>query len=216
MGSPAVAYTMYVLAMIASGEGDYPLAQARFEKCLDISRKVRNEWLTAWTLHGLSDLLYRREEYERANGVLAEAQGMFAELGDKLGAAHALVSLGREALRTSNYDEADLDYRQALALGRDLGNSGVVGCCLAGFAGVAGAIGELRLSARLFGCAQDLLYAQSTDLERSTMTLNMEEVRAALDAAEPGVWEAEWQAGAATPWEDVVAPALRPFAYRPA
>ena len=52
MGSPAVAYTMYVLAMIASGQGDYPLAQARFEKCLQTSRKVRNDWLTAWALHG--------------------------------------------------------------------------------------------------------------------------------------------------------------------
>jgi tetratricopeptide (TPR) repeat protein len=209
MDSPAIAYTSYVLAMIAWGQADTQAALERFEECLEVCRKTHNGWLTAWALHGLSELLYVRQQYDESNRALDEAQGMFAELGDKLGVANALVGRGRAAYRILDYVQANRLYREALELGRQLDNHSIIGSCLAGFAGLAGANGDLRKAALLFGCAEALLLSQSTSLERSTLTLNMVEVRSRLNAEEPGAWDRLWEEGMATEWQRALEIALK-------
>ena len=208
MDSPAIAYTSYVLAMIAWGQADTQAALERFEECLEVCRKTHNGWLTAWALHGLSELLYGRQQYDESNRALDEAQGMFAELGDKLGMANALVSKGREAYRVLDYVQADRLYREALELGRQLDNHEIIGSCLAGFAGLAGANGGCTKPLYSFGCAEALLLSQSTSLERTTMTLNMVEVRSRLNAEEPGAWDRLWDEGMATEWQHALEIAL--------
>jgi tetratricopeptide (TPR) repeat protein len=208
MDSPAIAYTSYVLAMIAWGQADTQAALERFEECLEVCRKTHNGWLTAWALHGLSELLYVRQQYDESNRALDEAQGMFAELGDKLGVANALVGRGRAAYRVLDYVQANRLYREALELGQQLDNQSIIGSCLAGFAGLAGANGDLRKAALLFGCAEALLLSQSTSLERSTLTLNMVEVRSRLNAEESGAWDRLWEEGMATEWQRALEIAL--------
>jgi len=202
MGSPMVAYTLYVLAMVAAGQGNYDLSRARFEECLEIARQLQNDWLTAWALHGFGNLLYDAQEYEQANRALAEALDLFTKLGDKLGEAQALVSRGREAQRTANYSEAKRLYGQALALGRELDNDGILGSYLAGMAGLAAAAGQHRLAALLFAQADKLLSSVSTGIEREQMTLGLDTARAALNADE---WGAAWEEGRAMPVQEAIA-----------
>jgi tetratricopeptide (TPR) repeat protein len=205
MDSPAVAYTLYVLAMIAAEQDDLGLAQARFEECLDTSRKSRYDWLTAWTLQGLGSLLYRRQEYEHATRTFTDAHVMFVQLGDSLGTAHALVSLAREAQRVSDYQEAARLYNQALAVGHELDNKGLIGGCLAGFAGLVAQKGQARKAATLFGSAEKVFGQFSTSLQREQMTLGLDEAKATLGPAE---WEAAWAEGEAITIEDALALAL--------
>jgi predicted ATPase/DNA-binding SARP family transcriptional activator len=206
LGSPAVAYTLYVLAMVASGQGNYDLSRSRFEECLEIARRLQNDWLTAWALHGFGNLLYDAKEYEEANRALAEGIDLFVRLGDKLGEAQALISLGREAQRTNAYAEAISLYSRALALGRELDNEGILGSYLAGMAGLAAAAGQPSVAAMLFGHADKLLGNVSTGIQREHMTLGLDIARAALD---PPEWEVAWEEGRTMPWQDAIALAQR-------
>jgi tetratricopeptide (TPR) repeat protein len=207
MGSPVVAYTLYVLAMIAADLENTDLSQARFEECLQISRKMRNDWLTAWALEGLGSLLYRKEEYEKANRTFAEAHTMFIELGDNLGAAHALISMGREAQRTSDYKEAELLFRESLSTGRELDNIGLIAGSLAGLAGLAAQRGEVRRAASLFASAEKLFHETWTSLRREQMVMGMDVAEAAISAEE---WQAAWAEGEAMSREEAIALALSP------
>jgi len=203
--SPIVPQCLHTLAMIASGQGDYPLAQARFEECLEMTHETRNDLLTAWTLHDLGDLLYRREQYAEARSKLTQAIQLFTDLGAKLGIAHTLVSLGREAYRTGDYSEAIHLYREAVELGRALENPVVLGCCLAGFAAIAAEREELQVAALLFGVANDALESASTSLERYAMTLNFDDARVKMEAAAPGSWEAALSDGHAMTVDEALA-----------
>jgi tetratricopeptide (TPR) repeat protein len=202
IGSPAVAYTLYVLAMVSAGQANYDLARARFEECLKISRRLLNDWLTAWALHGFGNMLYAAQEYEQANRAVAESHGLFTKLGDKLGEAQALVSLSREAQRTSHYGEATRMYGQALALGRELDNQGILGSYLAGMAGLAAVAGRYRVAAILFAQGEKVLSNVSTTIQREQMTLDLDVARAALD---PGEWEAAWEEGNSMQVEEALA-----------
>jgi predicted ATPase len=199
--SSGIAYTVYVLAMISAEQHDTELARTRFAECLQISRRMRNDWLTAWALQGLGNLLYNMGEYGEADRTLTEALGMFADLGDKLGTAHALASLGRELHRKSDFASAREKYGEALELGVELDNEGVIGSSLGGFAGLAAASGEHRLAAVLFGCAEKTLEHLSTNLEREQMTLGLDIARSALNSDE---WDAAWLEGQAMPPLDAI------------
>src|SRR5207253_8783325 len=148
------------------------------------------------------DALSLQGDYARASEVLAEARKLFATLGDGLGTARTLASLGREAFRTARYEDAKSFFGEALVLGGKLDNHIVIGCSLAGYAALVGTRGQLHLAALLYGCASDLTLSESTTLERCAMTLNLDEVRAALDATDPQAWQAAWEEGRAMPWEE--------------
>jgi predicted ATPase len=199
------ATSLYVLGMVAGGQEDYLIARTRLEEALTQFRQMSNNWMSAWTLHGLGEVLYQSGDYEHANGVFAEAEELFRGLGDKLGMARALISRGRENFRTGNYPEAADLFRQALEIGEELDNSLLVGCSIAGFAGLAGLHGHLRESALLFGVASDLLLTVDSSLERCAMTLNRDEVHAALDAKDPQAWDTAWTQGTNTQWQQAAA-----------
>ncbi len=197
-----VARVLYLLGMMAAGQGEFQVALTRLDECLDLCRQLADDWLAAWAQHALGDALYLLGDYERAAGIFAQAEAAFRALGDELGTARTLASLGREAFRVENYGEARRLFDEALAIGDKLENHIVIGCCLAGFAALVGNDGQLRSSALLFGCADDLLTQESTTLERCGMTFNMAQLRAALDVQDPAAWEAGWEEGKQTYWQD--------------
>src|SRR5436305_7382016 len=124
--------------MIASGRGHSANGQAHLDECLQVARRLGDDWLTAWTLHALGDTLYQCSDYRRANEVFAEAKEVFAALGDSLGSARTLASMAREAIRTADHVEAANLFSQGMDLGTKLDNHIVIGCCMAGFAALAG------------------------------------------------------------------------------
>ena len=197
-----VSHVLYLLGLIATGQENYQVGERHLEECLELCAQVGDEWLAAWALHGLGELLYMQNKYDQANEVFARAEKLFAELGDELGRARTLISQGREAYRVTRYDEARRLFRQALQIGRKLDNHIVIGCCMAGFGALAGTRGELRLSARLFGCASDLLLTESTSLQRCAINLNMEDFRSALEATDPGEWQTIFDLGGLNRWEE--------------
>jgi predicted ATPase/DNA-binding SARP family transcriptional activator len=198
------AFSLYVLGMVAAGRENYPVARERLEDALAAFRQMSNNWMSAWALQSLGDVCFSSGDYRRANQAFDEAEELYGVLGDKLGAACALISRGREQFRIESYDRARDLFGQALDLGIELDNSLLVGRCLAGYAGLCGVSGHLRESALLFGVAYDLLLSQSTTLERSAMTLNRDEVRAALNAQDPYTWQSTFTEGTNTPWEEAV------------
>jgi tetratricopeptide (TPR) repeat protein len=220
-----MAYTHYVQGNVASGKGDQEAALAHFQECLDTCRQMKNDFMVAWTLHDMAEALYRQGKYGRAYEMLAEAKTMFTELGDTLGLANALVQMGRDASRQDDYAGAATLYKEALAHAIALDNHLVIGTCLAGFAGIAVAKvqskslassgseptpeGEegARAAGRLFGCAQGLLDASYTSLERRAMTMGMAEARSILGEQ---AWEDAWREGHAMSVEQAIALATNP------
>ena len=162
-----LASTLYLSSMIASGQGNYEVAKARFEECLDLARKLPNDWLVAWVLLGLGDAMYALGDYHAANEALAEAGTLFNELGDALGKAYLQVSLGGEAFRTAALRRSYQTIRRRAGFGTQTRQHIVVACALAGYAGIAGEQGQLRLSAQFFGCADALLLTASTTLAQT-------------------------------------------------
>ena len=120
-----------------------------------------------------------------------------------------LVVRAREAQRLHDYEAADRTYRDALALGLDLENQGVIATCIAGFAGLATKTGHYREAALLFGCAGKLLSEVSTSLEREQMTFGLDEARASLGDE---VWQVAWAEGEAMPMQEAIALAQSMYA----
>jgi tetratricopeptide (TPR) repeat protein len=201
-----VAYTHYVQGNVASGQGNQEGALAHLQECLEGCRQMKSNIMLAWTLNDMGGVLYRQGELERANSVLIEARDTFIEVGDVLGLANVLVQLGRDAFRRGEYAKATSLYESSLSHAIDLDNQVLGGAALAGFAGIAVAMGQAHEGALLFGCAQGLLEGGSTSLERRAMTLGLDEACATLGE---GAWQVAWDEGVKMGWEEAVALARR-------
>lgn len=207
-----VARAFYLLGMIGAGKGDLEAGYANLEEGLQLARGLSDDWLTAWILHAFGEVLYGQEQYERSTEIFAEAATLFAALGDRLGSARTLISQGREAFRSGELPVAETLFHRAIEIGISLDNHVVIGCCLAGFAALAGASGRWRLCATLFGCSSDLLVHEFTSLERCAMTLNLASILGALSADEATQWEADWYEGSDLPWQEAFAQIPHSFA----
>ena len=84
---PGIAAALNALAISARDRGDYPLAQARFERSLACWRLLSDHIAIARCLHNLATVVKVRGDYTRAIWALEEASEIFERLGDRSGAA---------------------------------------------------------------------------------------------------------------------------------
>ncbi len=127
-------------------EGGALLASARDLVTADLVKAVSRQ----------GDPFLNRGEYPQALSIYRLSQDIGDQIGDKLGIARALNSIGRVHCRQSNYAQARAYYQKSLTLFEALGHN----------AGIAGALGNIGLLYyRQNNCVQALEYLQKS-LER--------------------------------------------------
>ena len=86
-----------------------------------------------------------------------ESLALAREMGDKWQVARIVGWVGLLAVfGGDDHDLAERSLKEALALNRELGNWAYGAYCLEGFAGLAGARGQVARAARLWGAAEAL------------------------------------------------------------
>jgi len=78
--------------------------------------------LRAKALTGAGVLAFLQCEYERARSLLEESLTLYRELGDEMGSASSLQTLGSIAREQGHYAKAMAFHKETLALQRELGN----------------------------------------------------------------------------------------------
>jgi predicted ATPase/DNA-binding XRE family transcriptional regulator len=207
------AETLCNLGGAAQCQGDYARAVALLEESLALCRELGNPAGAAWALNELGEVARQQGDYEAASAVYAESLRLFRELGEKRGIMYSLHNLGYVALRRGNYRQAVARFAESLRLFKEQGEQVGIASCLAGLAGVAGALGtsqgqdsdSARRAARLFGAAAALLDTTSTNIwpvDRIEYERNMAMVRAQLDET---AFAKAWAEGSAMSLEHAIA-----------
>jgi predicted ATPase/DNA-binding CsgD family transcriptional regulator len=74
--------TSWMLARLATEQGEYALAQAQAEEALEVARKAGDNLARAYALHRLGSIALALGEFEQARKQLEESLVAFTEIGD--------------------------------------------------------------------------------------------------------------------------------------
>jgi DNA-binding CsgD family transcriptional regulator len=202
------AMALFSLGRLAMHHGHDATARSRLEESLAMFRRAGDRWFVAQLLNSLGDVARAREEYPEAGRLYEESLGLFRASGSKGGVASLLHNLGHLAHRRGDVQRAVELFGESLALFRDLGDLRGVAECLVGAAGVAVSQGQPERAARLLGAAEALLDRIGARISASNQAdrdRTLAAVRAGLDEA---TFAAAWEAGWASPPEQVAGAAL--------
>ncbi|MBV8279935.1 MAG: tetratricopeptide repeat protein, partial [Verrucomicrobia bacterium] len=121
---------IYALGEIALRRADYNFAQQRFEKALQLFKRVGDVEGEANCIHRLGDASLERCEHDTASRRYQQALTLFKRLGDVLGEANCIQCLGDVAVARSEHDTARQRYEQALPLFERAGDIRAQASCI--------------------------------------------------------------------------------------
>ncbi len=135
---------------------DMPRAEALLEEALPIQRKLGDRasiGRTAWALGSLYGEGYHRslEDRLKAQKLAHEALEQHRALGNRFDIAWDLHATGLAALRLEQLDEARAEWREAMDIFVEAGDSSGIVLLLSNFAEHARALGDLEREATLVG-----------------------------------------------------------------
>ncbi len=196
------------LGHLALDEGDDPQAAALHEEALALARASSSTYDVAHTLIGIGEVAQRHGEYDQAAAHYAETLALMRELEQGGHIAQALIHLGELALQQGDLAGATIHYAECLELVIERSDRWGSTYCLAGFAQIAGARGQLERAIRLASAAAALFemigvppaFAGRANLDRVVAVW-----RAQFDE---DAFTAAWATGRAMPLEQAVDLAL--------
>ena len=117
-----IAFSLYLLGIVAWRKGNAPVARERSEESLALFRAAGDRERIAYALFQLAYMDSTQGEYARGRTLLEEAVTLHRELGNKRGIAHALSQLA-QVLFVSQADMSTVrvPLDESLALSRELG-----------------------------------------------------------------------------------------------
>ena len=139
--------------------GDDDAAQSRFDRALDIGRRLDNAQLISQALGGLSRVALRRDVPE-GRRLARQALEVSEEAGDEAGRSNALHLLGVGAQIAGDLPEAREWMTQRLALVRSLGNGFLVASEASNLSMVERQLGNLE--------AAEMLARETLEIGRRT------------------------------------------------
>jgi tetratricopeptide (TPR) repeat protein len=144
------------LAIVIHEQGNLERATELYAEGIDLFRKRGDKLGLAQCLNNLGLVMYSRGDLERAAGLTEESVALLRELGAGADTAVGLSNLGWIALLQNDVGKASDLFEESLHLASGTGMEPVVLTTLEGFACLAGARGEVRRAARLWGVTQAL------------------------------------------------------------
>jgi non-specific serine/threonine protein kinase len=103
--------------------GEYRLAVARNNACLELYRGVGDDHGVARGLQNLGNVALYRQEYTQAEEILHESLALYRKVGDEFGTAAVLTTLGVLARNRGDLAGARALGEEALAINRSLGDA---------------------------------------------------------------------------------------------
>jgi tetratricopeptide (TPR) repeat protein len=200
-----VATTLNNLAVALVHIGELDQARGRLEEAVAIKTTLGDRAGRATFLANLADLDRRAGDHPRALALLSGCVAELREVRHDAGLANALQTLG-DATRDAGLPDADVHYRESLAIRFRLGDPAGVAIGLEGIAAVgAGTVGrktgadreDFARAARFLGAAaaiREAVKAPIRSADRPEYDRLLAAVRGGLT---PDRFDESWQAGAA-------------------
>jgi predicted ATPase/DNA-binding CsgD family transcriptional regulator len=130
-----IAFSLYLLGIVAWRKGNAPLALERSEESLALFRAVGDKERIAYALFQLAYMASTQGEYARGSALLEEAVALHREVGNKRGIAHALWQLAQVFfVSQAGLAAVRVPLEESLELSREIGfKEGIAACfCLLG------------------------------------------------------------------------------------
>lgn len=125
-GPVARAKALNWAGILAWKQGDYPAAQAHYERCLSIRHELGDRPGVGVVLSNQGLLAYERGDFAAARALHEQSLAIDRELGDRWGVAVSLLHLGSLAMMQGDYPAARASCGESLAIFRELGDRGHV------------------------------------------------------------------------------------------
>jgi predicted ATPase/class 3 adenylate cyclase len=184
------------------GEGNLPEAERRFQRAVDVGRRLGKTYLKAGGLSGLGSTALDRGELVRARELKEKSLELYERLGDRWVIGLILWGITAVAIAQKDYSRARSALSEWTQIARELGNRWILPEILESEANLALGLDQLPQAARLFSATEalrDNLGSQLFAAEIARQEVALETLKAKLP--EPEFREA-WEAGrAASPWD---------------
>jgi predicted ATPase/class 3 adenylate cyclase len=203
-----VANVLKSLGNSSADRSHWQRAEALYREALELGRDLKYEDLITDSLINLGWAALCQENYDQATVFCREALGLAQDNRDKGSVAAASLNLGWAELGKGDHAQAGALFRESLSHLRELNDPVNIAECLEGFAGVAGAQGQGKRTARLYGIAESLRESLGTPLlpgDRPRYERHLSLARSLLDEVS---WKQAWKEGRAMKFEEAISYAL--------
>jgi len=204
----SVASSLLRMGNVSSDQGDHERAKEFYEEGLALSRKLDDQALLASALISVGAEFLLQGDHERGAMLNEEAAELYRASGNTGGLQYTLDNLGWAALMRGDLQQAEALHRESLELSRQLGDTLVAAEALDGLACSASARGQAERVARLFGAAGALREAVGYRQEPRELAMREPYLTAALPRLSQPVWDAAWEEGRRSSFEEAIAYAL--------
>jgi len=160
-----VAFSSYLLGMLALDEGDFNRAGILFEAGLSYAKDSGDKQILGLLLNGLGEFSRLREDYEGAAEFYEQALLINREVGDLVRQVTNLINLGATALLRKDLEAAGEYYRKGLKISSTMVDMNGTLYCLEGVAGAYWIVRDAQRAALLLGAAEALREANNLALE---------------------------------------------------
>jgi predicted ATPase/class 3 adenylate cyclase/Tfp pilus assembly protein PilF len=196
------------LAVVIHEQGDLERATVLYEEGIELFREQGDKVGLAWCLNNLGLVLYSEGDLRQAVEVTEEAVALTRELEAGADVAVGLSNLGWMALLQNDLGKAADLFQESLGLAWDTSMNPIILTILEGYACVAGARGEARRAARLWGAAQVLHEAKSIPRDTDFLAEADERISAVRSDLGEQTWEEALAEGRKITLEEAVSYAL--------
>ena len=196
------------LALVTDSLGDAEKATELYEESMDLFREQGDKNGLASCLNDLAMVVYSQGDLGRAAKLTEEAVALLRELRARGSVALVLCNLGWISLVQDDLSRAADLYRESLSLAWDAGLNPLVERTLEGFACVAGAKGETKRAAWLWGAAQALHEMKGIPRDPDFLAEADARISAVRSAMGEEAWEEARRKGRAMTLDEAISYAL--------
>jgi predicted ATPase/class 3 adenylate cyclase len=203
-----VAWSLGSLANVAGDRGNHERAKKLYEEGMILSRELGSARPLGAYLASLGYEYLLEGDLEKAIALNEEAAALFRKRRRRGDLQYALVNLGWAALLQGDYERAKAMHHEGLVQCQELGDKLTASENLEGLACSAGATGEAKRAAKLFGAAEAMRKAtgyQQAPRDRSLLEPYLVAARSQLSEA---AWARAWEDGHSMTFEDAFVYAL--------
>jgi tetratricopeptide (TPR) repeat protein len=142
------------LGKLATAHGDYERAIACTEEALFLGREAADVNVMAWALSISGTAVWLKDRNaKQAESLFQVSVPLFEQGRNKFGLMEAHFGLGVVRRAQGQYEQAEMHYRESLALAQETDFIWRIAACLAGLGGLARDCERLEPAARLLGAA---------------------------------------------------------------
>ena len=193
-----------LMGFLDRGNGNLESAERRFQRALDVGRKMQRSYLEAGALSGLGSIAMDRGDLAKARKLKEESLAIYERFGDHWIIGLILGGITRVAIAQEDYPRAESALAEWTRITRELGNRWILPEILDSHASLALAANQPKRAARLFGASEAIrehLGAQLLGSEKTQHEASLARLKAILSEAE---LEESWEKGRlASPWDAI-------------